>query len=436
VTPFEESLAPALARPPASGPAWLADLRGAGAAAFRAAGLPTIRHEDWRFTNLAPLSALPFRPALGPSPVLAARLAALPAPAGARLVFENGRFRHDLSFAASLPNGAVVASLAEALAQAPELVRPHLGRLARPEGLAFAALNAALLEDGAFIHLPAGAAVEAPIELVFAGGGAGEPVVQHPRVLVVAGAGAKATLAEVYLGGDDVYLTDAVTELVVGDGAALEHVKLQDEGDRAFHVSAVFAEQGAGARLSAHSLALGAQLSRAELRARLAGEEGALSASGLYMADGTRVTDSFSWIDHAVPRCRTEEAYKGILDGRSRGVFHGRIRVSPGAQKTDARQMNSNLLLSEDAVVDTKPQLEIFADDVKCGHGGTVGQLDEDALFYLRARGVREAEARTLLIWAFAAEMVERIGPAGLRAEARRHVAGRLPAAAALLEAA
>jgi Fe-S cluster assembly protein SufD len=436
MTPFEQSLAPTLERPPAAGPAWLADLRGAGAAAFRAAGLPTIRHEDWRFTNLAPLAALSFGSARASSPVLAARLAALPAPAGARLVFENGRFRPDLSVAGALPRGAVVASLAEALAQAPELVRPHLGRLARPDGLAFTALNAAVLEDGAFVHLPAGAAVESPIELVFAGGGAGDPVVQHPRVLVVAGAGAKATVAEIYLGAGDVYLTAAVTELVVGEGAELAHVKLQDEGDHAFHVSGVFAEQGAGTRLAAQSIALGAQLSRAELRVRLAGEEGALSASGLYMADGARVTDSYSVIDHAVPRCRTEEAYKGILDGRARGVFHGRIRVLPGAQKTDARQMNSNLLLSDDAVVDTKPQLEIFADDVKCGHGGTVGQLDEDALFYLRSRGVDEAAARTLLIWAFAAEMVERIGPAALRDQARRHVAGRLPAAAALLEAA
>jgi len=454
VSLFEQSLAPVLARPPTAGPAWLAELRGAGGAAFRAAGLPTVRHEDWRFTNLAPLAALSFGAARAPSPVLAARLAALPAPAGARLVFENGRFRPDLSwpnlrghrsahpepvelsFHGALPEGAVVASLAEALTQAPELVRPHLGRLARPEGLAFTALNAAVLADGAFVHLPAGAVVEAPIELVFAGGGAGEPVAQHPRVLVVAGAGAKATVAEMYLGGDDVYLTAAVTELVVGDGAELAHVKLQDEGDHAFHVSAVFAEQGAGTKLSAHSLALGAQLSRAELRVRLAGEDGVLSASGLYMADRARVTDSYSVIDHAVPRCRTEEAYKGILDGHARGVFHGRIRVLPGAQKTDARQMNSNLLLSDDAVVDTKPQLEIFADDVKCGHGGTVGQLDEDALFYLRSRGVDEAAARTLLIWAFAAEMVERIGPAALRDRARRHVAVRLPAAAALLEAA
>jgi len=253
---------------------------------------------------------------------------------------------------------------------------------------------------------------------------------------VVAKEGAQATLAEVYLGGEEPYLTNAVTELVLGEGARIDHLKLQEEGARAFHVSALFAEQAAGSRLAAHSLALGGQLSRGEIRARLAGEGGQLEATGLFMADGRRVTDSFSWIEHAVPRCTTVEAFKGILDGHARGVFSGRIRVLPGAQKTSAYQMSSNLLLSEDAVVDAKPQLEIFADDVKCGHGGTVGQLDEAALFYLRSRGLAEAEARGLLIWAFAAEMVDRIRPAGLRERARALVTARLPAGARLLEAA
>ncbi len=431
-SPFEEGAARLLAAARPSGPAWLGDLRAAGAAAFRAAGLPTARHEDWRFTSLASLAALSPAPA-GPGPE--AQLAGLPAAAGPRLVFDNGRFRPELSSAGALPGGAVVASLAEALVRSPELVRPNLGRLARPEGLAFTALNTALFEDGAFVYLPPGAAVEQPIALVFAGGGAGA-VVQHPRVLVVAGEGARATLAELYLGGPDAYLTSAVTELCLSEGAQLEHVRLQDEGPQAFHVSTVFAEQGAGARLAAHAQSLGAQLSRSELRARLAGEGGTLDASGLYMADASRVTDAFTWVEHAVPRCSTSETYKGILDGHARGVFAGRIRVLPGAQKTDARQMNSNLLLSEDATVDTRPQLEIFADDVKCGHGGTVGQLDEDALFYLRSRGLPEAAARSLLIWAFAHEMVDRIGPEALRARARAHVASRLPAAAALLEAA
>lgn len=435
MSPFEESLSFALIAAGEGGPSWLRALRGEGAAAFRAAGLPTVRHEDWRFTNLAPLAALAFRGAPAEAAEVAG-LSALGAPQGPRLVFENGRLRKDLSSIAGLPKGAVVASLAEALAQAPELVRPHLGRLARPGGLAFTALNAALHRDGAFVYLPAGAALTLPVELWFAGGAPGEPIAHHPRVLVVAEAGARATVAEVYLGSEDAYLTAAVTELVVGEGAEIEHVKLQDEGPRAYHVSTVFAEQAALAQLSTHSFSLGAQLSRTELRSGFCGEGGALRAAGLYMADAARVTDAFALVDHAVPRCSTTETYKGVLDGRAHGVFAGRIRVLAGAQKTDARQLNSNLLLSDDAVVNTKPQLEILADDVKCGHGGTVGQLDEDALFYLRSRGVGDAEARSLLIWAFAAELVDRIGPAALRARARAQVAARLPAGAALLEAA
>ncbi len=437
MTPAEQGLRRAFeARGRLAEPRWLADARAAAFAALGAAGLPTPRHEDWRFTSLAGLSALPFAPAPAGEGLAEAVLAGRAAPEGPRLVFENGRFRRELSTGGALPAGAVLGSLAEALRHAPEAVRPHLGRLARPEGLAFTAANGALLEDGAFLLLPPGARVEAPIELIFVTGAAGVPVAVHPRVLVVAGAGARATLAEVYLGSGDAYLVNAVTELVLGEGAEVEHLKLQDDGPRAFHVSAVFAEQAAGARLQAHALALGAQLSRSEVRARLVGEGGELAASGLHMADGARITDSFSWVEHAVPRCTTTESYKSILDGRARGVFSGRIRVMPGAQRTSARQMSSNLLLSEDAVVDTKPQLEIFADDVKCGHGGTVGQLDEKALFYLRSRGLGEAEARSLLIWAFAAEMVDRVGAPGLRAWARQRVAARLPAGAKLLEAA
>lgn len=432
-------------------PAWMGEARAAALGAFRALGLPTNRHEDWRHTNLAALAATSFATAPSPDEAdgpAAALLAGLPAPAGPRLVFENGRFRRDLSHGEPLPAGAVLGSLAEALRHAPEAIRPHLGRLARYEGppgppaaggggLAFAAANAALLEDGAFLLLPANARLEAPIELVFASGGpaagADRPLAVFPRVLVVAGPGAKATLAEVYVGTGSTYLVNAVTELALGEGAEIEHVTLQEDGPGAFHVGHVFAEQGAGARLATHAVSLGARLSRGEVRARLAGEGAELLLSGLLMADGNRVTDAFSRVEHLVPRCTTTEAYKGVLDGHARGVFSGRIRVLPGAQKTVAHQLSSNLLLSDDATVDTKPQLEILADDVKCGHGGTVGQLDEGALFYLRSRGVPEAEARSLLIWAFAAEVVERIGPAALRARARASVASRLPAGRGLL---
>jgi Fe-S cluster assembly protein SufD len=436
ITPVETSLVDLFRRNPRD-PAWLADARGAALGRFRELGLPGPKDEDWRFTSLAALQPVVLERA-APEPDLAradALLAALPATGGSQLVFVDGRFSPERSRTADLPRGAIVAHLAEALRDAPEKVRPHLGRLARPDAHAFVAANAALLEDGGFVFLPAGAVLAAPLALVFVSTGA-RPVAVHPRTLVVAGEGAKGAIAEIFLGGDGTYLVNAVTELVLGEGADLEHIRLQVEGPGAFHVGVVHAEHAAKASLVAHSLALGARLSRSEVRARLGGEEAKVSANGLYMADGARVVDNFSWVEHAVPRCTTSESYKGVLDGHARGVFAGRIRVLPGAQKTVAYQMNSNLLLSDDAVVDTKPQLEIFADDVKCGHGGTVGQLDETALFYLRSRGIGETEARSLLIYAFASEMVERIGPAALRAAAKALVAARLPAGAKVLEAA
>jgi Fe-S cluster assembly protein SufD len=400
-------------------------------------GRPTTRHEDWRFTSLAGLAALELGRA---DPEGAAGAAALlareGAPEGARLVFVNGRFRPDLSSRAGLPRGAVLGTLAEALAGAPDELRPHLGRLARTDAHALVAANAALFEDGAFLRLPPNVRLEAPVSIVYVHD-VSRPSVVHPRTLVVAGEGTRATVEEVFAGGEGVpYLSNGVTELVLGAGAELEHVRVQVEGAAGYHVSVVCAEQAAGSVLAAHAFSLGARLSRAEIRARLAGEGAKVSANGLYMGAGDQVVDNFSWVEHAVPRCTTTESYKGILDGKARGVFSGRIRVLPGAQKTVAHQLSSNLLLSEDAVVDAKPQLEIFADDVKCGHGGTVGQLDAAALFYLRSRGLGEAEARSLLIWAFASEMVGLVGAAAPRARARNLVADRLPAGARILEAA
>jgi Fe-S cluster assembly protein SufD len=435
-TAAERALAASFA-PPRGEPSWLADARAAALKRFGALGLPTPRLEDWRFTSLAPLASLELRRAPEGAGAGAARL--LPraeTPDGARLVFVNGRYRPDLSSRGGLPRAAVVSTLGEALREAPDEVRPHLGRLARTDDHAFVAANTALHEDGAFLRIPANVQVDAPIALVFVSDAA-EPVASHPRTLLVAGEGSRATVEEVFVGGDGApYLTNAVTELVLAAGAQVEHVRLQAEGGAGVHVSVVHAEQGAGSSLSAHTFALGGRLSRAEIRTRLAGEGARVAANGLYMAAGDQLVDNFSWVEHAVPSCSTTESYKGILDGKARGVFSGRIRVLPGAQKTNAYQMNSNLLLSDDAVVDTKPQLEIFADDVKCGHGGTVGQLDETALFYLRSRGIGEAEARSLLIWAFASEMVGLVGAPSLRARAKNLVAARLPAGAGLLEAA
>ena len=417
-------------------PAWLADARHAALGRFEALGLPTARHEDWRFTSLAALAAVPLVRAPAGDPTLARTLVDHgPAPEGPRLVFVNGRLDPSLSTRSRLPQGAILTSLAQALREVPDQVRPHLGRLARPDDQAFVAANAALFEDGGFVLLPRGAAIDLPLALVFVNDAAEGRGAVHPRTLIVAEEGARATVEEVYLGRGE-GLTNAVTEIVLAPGASVEHVRLQGESPTAFHVGAVHAEQAAGASLAAHSFTLGARLSRSEVRTRLAGEGARVDANGLYMADGARISDHFSWVEHAAPGCTTAESYKGILDGSARGVFSGRVRVLPGAQKTVAYQSSSSLLLSEDAIADAKPQLEIFADDVKCGHGGTVGQLDEAALFYLRSRGVPEADARSLLIWAFASEMVGLVRAPALRARAKNLVAARLPAGGRILEAA
>jgi Fe-S cluster assembly protein SufD len=260
-------------------------------------------------------------------------------------------------------------------------------------------------------------------------------VAAFPRLLVVAEAGALCTVLEHYLGDDAApYLVAPVAELVLGEGARVDHYRFQEDGLAAFHLASVHVEQSAGSRFLSHALALGGLVSRAEVHARLAGEGGECRLSGLSLADGHRTSDHRSVVEHAAPRCTTQEVFKAILDGHARGVFSGLIRVRPGAQQTQAHQSSSNLLLSDDAVVDTEPQLEILADDVKCGHGGTVGRLDEASLFYLRSRGLDEAAARALLIYAFAAELVETVRPEPLRIRARALVAARLPGGLHLLQ--
>jgi Fe-S cluster assembly protein SufD len=436
MTPFEESLRRSLDAAASTGPAWLRAARERAAASFRARGLPRAKEEDWRFTSLAALA-----PVAIAAPAPAGRAAALVAAAGIpadepRLVLVDGRLDEALSSRAGLPAGAVAAAFGRDGAEPPAAVRERLGATARDDANPFVALNAALMEEGLYLEVPAGADPGKPIHLVFVTDAAG-PAMSHPRVLVVAGARARLVLAEHWLGpARGPYVANGVAELHLGDGAQVDHYTLQAHGAEAFHFGALFAEQGAGARLRLHAVGVGARLARSTLHARLAGEGAKLELGGLAMLGGEQLSDFHSVVEHAVPGCETTESYKAILDGRSRGVFAGRIRVLPGAQKTQAYQQSSSLLLTEDAVIDTMPQLEIFADDVKCGHGGAVGQLDAGALFYLRSRGIDEPSARALLIYAFAAEMLERVEPPALRARAVALVAGRLPGGAALLEAA
>jgi len=424
-----ESLTPA--------PEFVVAARRSGRESFERSGLPTPRQEDWRFTSLAPLAAHAFGHADPAAPVSAASLErAAGKPFGPRLVFVNGRFRADLSNAHGLPAGIHAASLQHAIAVTPGRVEPRLARTASVDGRPFAALNAAFLGDGAFVHL-GGEARGGAVELVFVTVAVEGPTACHPRVLVVADPGSEATLVETYVAlGDHPALTNAVTEISLGAGARLDHYQVQDQPASAFHFATLAVEQGRDARLSTHSTALGAALSRSDVVTRLAGEGAEAHLSGLYMADGQRLVDNHSVIEHAVPHGTSRELFKGILDGASRGVFAGRIRVLEGAVKTDAHQSNSNLLLSRDAVIDTLPQLEIYTDDVKAGHGGTVGELDRDALFYLRSRGLPQAVARSLLIYAFAREMVDRVSLPALRDRLGRLVAARLPGGEAILEAA
>jgi Fe-S cluster assembly protein SufD len=412
-------------------PSWLFPLRKAGLARFAEVGFPTLNDEDWRFTNVAPIAKLPFKPVFQPARdgLTAAGIAqfsfgTLPA---SRLVFVDGHFIADLSAPGSQPAGVIVTNLAAALLAHSALIEKHLGRHAQNTDNAFTALNTAYFQDGAFVYVPAGKSLAAPVHLLFASTGKEAGATSHPRNLIVAEKGSQATILESYAStGEAAYFTNSVMELVLGEGATVEHCKFQDESQSAFHVAALHAHLGRSCNFISHSIATGARLSRNNIRTSLAGEGVECVLNGLYLTKGDQLADHHMVVEHAQPHCNSHEYYNGILDGRSKGVFHGRILVRQAAQKTDAKQTNKNLLLSEEATADTKPQLEIYADDVKCTHGATIGQLNEEAIFYLRARGIGVETARRMLIHAFAGEIIERIRHAPAREELDKAVWERL----------
>ncbi len=437
LTPASESLAESFAIGP-DDPTWLGDLREEALGGLRSMGLPTTRHEAWRYTSLTSLASLRLeraRPEEGDE--AAALLERAGTWNGPQVVFANGRYRSDLSRVQGLPPGAVLISLGEALREVPDLVHPHLGRLARVDHHPLVAANTALFDDGVLLHLPVGGAVAPPIRIVHLTSLPGRVVAAFPRLLLVAGEGSLVTVVEHTISAEGARaLVAPVAEIVLAPGAQVNHYRFQEEGLETFELASLHVELAAESRFTSHGLALGGLVARAELHARLLGERAELSASGLGMASGSRITDAFVNVEHVAPHGTSTQTFKTVLDGRARGVFTGRVRVAPGAQKTQAQQSSSNLLLSDDATVDTRPQLEILADDVKCSHGGTVGQLDPNSLFYLRSRGLSEPAARSLLIYAFAAGMVELLRPEPLRARARQLVTSRLPDGARLVEAA
>jgi len=425
------------------GGAWLMPLRRAAMARFAELGFPTTDQEHWRHTNLAPLAATPFGPAdpdAHPGPEQLAPL--LPAGQAARLVFVNGRFAPELSDTGSLPEGVLVRDLAPALEQPDAPLRAHLARHAAYRDQPLVALNSALFEDGALVHVARGVVVERPIHVVFVTTRQAAPVVTYPRTLIVAEAQSALSLVEAFAGlpppgsqppgaGAGAYFTNAVTELVAGENAHVDYCKVQRESAAAFHLHTLRISQQCNSTLAAHAVTLGGRLARTDLHATFDGPGAGAALEGLALLAGTQHADDHLRVEHLQPHCTSREFYKNVLSGQARAVFTGRICVARTAQKTDAKQTNMNLLLSDAARVDTRPQLEIFADDVKCTHGATIGQLDPDALFYLRSRGLPDGAARQLLIQAFAGEIIDRIPAEALRTQLRRELAARLPGGAA-----
>jgi Fe-S cluster assembly protein SufD len=389
---------------PGAGLPWLARLRRDAIERFEARGLPTPDWEDWRFTDVAPIAEAPLARAksAGTAPIPGVTDGPL---RSCQLVFIDGRYAPSLS---RPPAGVTAGSLAALL---PTLQDRFADGRAHP----FVALNTAFAEDGAVVIVPKGVDVEAPIHLLFVARAAG--LASHPRSIVVVGENASASIVESHVGLDGAAWTNAVADAVVGDRAILEWHVLQRQSREAFHTSSLFARIGRDGVFTSRIISVGAALARSEVSAVLDGEGAEATLDGLYEATGRQHLDHQTSIDHAAPRGTSRELYKGVLDGASRAVFNGRILVRPGAQKTDAIQTNRNLLLSKDALVDTKPQLEIFASDVKCKHGATVGQMDRDVLFYLRSRGIGLEAARRLLVHAFASEILDRVKHDAVRAQ-------------------
>ncbi|MFN8091246.1 MAG: Fe-S cluster assembly protein SufD [Vicinamibacteria bacterium] len=420
----------------ASEPAWLRDRRTAAFARFVERGLPGPRDEAWRHTPTAPLSRAQFGPADPAARPADEALARLPEGLEApRAVFVNGRLSREHSSLDRLPAGVTVRGLRDALAAGDAALEALLGRAADGRTGVFADLNTAFAEDAAVVTVAPGAVVAEPVHVAHVAAH-GSSTVAYARTLVVAGRGSKSRLVETFAGADgDAYLVNAATEVHLEDGARVDRYKLQREGADALHVATLAVRLSRDARFLDHSVSLGAALSRDDIDARFAGEGGECSLDGLFVLDGRRVGDTHSRVEHAAPRCASRQSYKGVLDGQSRGVFNGLVVVRPGAQKTDAWQMNKNLLLSREALVHSTPQLEILADDVKCKHGSTTGQLDPLALFYLRSRGIGEAEARSLLTWAFASDLLKSFAVPPVRAAVERHLQSRLAGAPGLEEA-
>jgi Fe-S cluster assembly protein SufD len=412
----------------APAPEWLTARRNRALATAVEAGFPTTQDEEWRFTRVAPLVKLPLHPAIAPARRLTTGEVA-PFTFGVdcwRLVFVDGRFFPELSNLPTPGGDLQATNIRSALTGQPVDLEPHLAHCASDEANVFTALNTAFFQDGALLRVAPGKAIERPVHLLFLASDAAAGSTTHVRNLIVAGARSELKVFETHANlADSQTFTNAITELVVGEEAHVDHCKLQEQGRHSFHIATIAAQQGRSSQWTSHSISTGAQLARHQIQTLFQGENGTCILNGLYLAHGDQRVDHHTVVDHAQPRCESHEYYHGVLSGRAHGVFNGKIFVRQDAQKTNAKQTNRNLLLSEEAVIDTKPQLEIFADDVKCTHGATVGQLDEEAIFYLRARGIGEQRARQIMVRAFASDVVERIPLDPVRAHLNQMLSDR-----------
>ncbi len=409
---------------------WLDALRRNAMARFNLVNFPNWRKdEEWRFTNVDAIARTKFSLASrieDPSNIEAATQFSFGRDAISELVFINGHYTPQLSKLGKLPRGVKVQSLAEALSVSSAEIKTHLARHARIDHNPFVALNTGFIRDGVYIHLPRGAAVSGPIHLLFVSVPGGQPAVTHPRVLVVAEENVEATIVESYVGeGSGVYFTNSVTEIAAAADSRIDHCKLQQESMEAYHVATLQVHLAGRAQFVTHSATIGAKLTRNDLNVTLAGEYADATLNGLVLIDGSRHCDNHTLLDHAAANCPSHELYKHVLNGKSTGVFKGKILVRQDSQKTDSKQTSKTLLLSDDATMDSMPALEIYADDVKCTHGSTTGPVDEEQVFYLRSRGVNHEAARHLLTYAFAADITRRIRVEPVRARIENFMAAQ-----------
>lgn len=399
----------------ADAPALLRDIRSAGAAQFTETPFPHHKQEMWRYTDVRPIIQTPFRLKVEPGSAEAERVGQdlYDEPAWTQLVFVDGFYNEALSRRADLPKGVIAGSLAQAIADGHPAVQQHLNKVINPTN-AFVTLNSAFLRDGLFVFVPKGVTFDTPIHVLHAATGGGA-VASYPRSLVVLEDGAEADIIETFVGWDDSanYFTNTASEAIIGDGAHLRRHKIVEEGAAAYHLSTANAIIGRDAHFTSFAITLSGQIVRNELQVKLAGDGGQCSLNGLYLNDGDRLIDNPLFVEHAACHCFSRMAYKGVLDGKSRSVFTGKVLVHPGAQQTDSNQINNNVLKSDEAIIDTKPQLEIFADDVQCTHGATIGGFPRELLFYFQSRGMSETMADAILTYGFAAEIVDaiEIGP-------------------------